>query len=246
VFAPKGAKLQTKTAESSPSRLVPHRSTLLGHSRDPVEQALSLQRTIGNQATLRLLASQAQSLSAWSARPGLMQPKLAIGPDGGHREHAEDWEVEIAETLGKAAQGPSLATPTCQRPTLQRQDDDLTSGGTSPPTPAPAPPYSPRIPPPPVKGDREVFVCTRPASGTPALHSFFRVGDPTTSAENSFSLFPQNRSGSDQNPCWQGDVEPDNDVDRRAPDAVCESAKKIWRVLSEESVQQLSKRTLLH
>jgi hypothetical protein len=122
VFAPKVAKPQTKTAESSPSRLAPHRSTLLGHSRDAVEQALSLQRTIGNQATLRLLArrgsarpengrnsekqeipteaaprrvwwdsskiplfppeqaSRAQPLSVRSAQPGLMQPKLVIGP----------------------------------------------------------------------------------------------------------------------------------------------------------------------
>ena len=58
MFAPKLAKPQTKAAEASTSRLAPHRSSLVGALRghDPVEQALFLQRTIENQATLRLLA----------------------------------------------------------------------------------------------------------------------------------------------------------------------------------------------
>jgi hypothetical protein len=57
VFAPKVAKPQTKATEGSTSRLVLHRSTLVGQrvGYDPVEQALFLQRSIGNQATLRLL-----------------------------------------------------------------------------------------------------------------------------------------------------------------------------------------------
>jgi hypothetical protein len=66
MFAPKVAKPQTKAAENPKSALAPHRSTLVGHrlGHDPVEQALFLQRTIGNQATLRFLARRD------SARPG--------------------------------------------------------------------------------------------------------------------------------------------------------------------------------
>jgi hypothetical protein len=61
VFAPKIAKPQTKAAESQTSKLAPHRSTLVGHraDHDPIEQALFLQRGIGNQAMLRL-ASRAK------------------------------------------------------------------------------------------------------------------------------------------------------------------------------------------
>ena len=54
MFAPKVAKPQTKAAEVPTSRLA------TGHrGYDPVEQALFLQRSIGNQATLRLLAQRA-------------------------------------------------------------------------------------------------------------------------------------------------------------------------------------------
>lgn len=53
MFAPKAAKLQAKVAETR--RLVSNNSTVVGHRlcRNPAEQALGLQRTIGNQATLR-------------------------------------------------------------------------------------------------------------------------------------------------------------------------------------------------
>ncbi len=60
MFAPKVAKPQTKTAEGRTTRPTTRYSALVGRrlSHDPVEQALFLQRTIGNQATLRLLAQQ--------------------------------------------------------------------------------------------------------------------------------------------------------------------------------------------
>ena len=59
MFAPKVPKAQTKAIEKSSSKM-PQQSTILGHrlGHHPVEQALFLQRTIGNQATLRLLAQQ--------------------------------------------------------------------------------------------------------------------------------------------------------------------------------------------
>jgi len=59
MFAPKVPKAQTKALENSFSKM-PERSTLLGHrlGHDPVEQALFFQRTIGNQAILRLVAQQ--------------------------------------------------------------------------------------------------------------------------------------------------------------------------------------------
>lgn len=63
MFAPKVAKAQTKAADS-PSSNLPHRSTLVGHRQrhDPVEQARMLQRSIGNRATLALLAQRATNL----------------------------------------------------------------------------------------------------------------------------------------------------------------------------------------
>ena len=58
MFAPKVAKPQTKATENPTSRLALERSTPAGHryGRDPIPQALFLQRAIGNQATSRLLA----------------------------------------------------------------------------------------------------------------------------------------------------------------------------------------------
>lgn len=130
MFAPKVAKPQTKAAESSTSKLAPHCSALAGHrlSHDLVEDVLSLQHTIRDQATLRPLQQQAskpavsvpgthyeqevtmetmkfheapssaswnfskiplspperarraQPLSVRCVQPGVIQPKLAIGP----------------------------------------------------------------------------------------------------------------------------------------------------------------------
>ena len=58
MFAPKIAKPQTKAIENPPNRLALERSTRAGHGYDRglTQQALFLQRTIGNQAALRLLA----------------------------------------------------------------------------------------------------------------------------------------------------------------------------------------------
>lgn len=62
MFAPKIAKPQTKTAADL-SSLVRPRWTLAAQRHSPAEQALFLQRTIGNQATLRLLSPLARSLT---------------------------------------------------------------------------------------------------------------------------------------------------------------------------------------
>lgn len=61
MFAPKLSKPQTKAPEASTSRPGLDRSALATHGfeRDQVAQARFLQRTIGNQARLRLLAQQA-------------------------------------------------------------------------------------------------------------------------------------------------------------------------------------------
>jgi hypothetical protein len=61
VFAPKIAKPQTKVTEGPTSGLALERSTLAGRGfgHNPIEQALFLQKTIGNQATMRLLAQRA-------------------------------------------------------------------------------------------------------------------------------------------------------------------------------------------
>lgn len=58
VFAPKTAKPQAKVTEGSTSRATPNRSTLVGQSRDATEQALFLQRTIGDPAALHCLTKR--------------------------------------------------------------------------------------------------------------------------------------------------------------------------------------------
>jgi hypothetical protein len=65
MFDPLVAKPQTKATPSSTSKLGPRRSTLLARPFDSseVEQAPMLQRSIGNEATLRLLAQQATTLT---------------------------------------------------------------------------------------------------------------------------------------------------------------------------------------
>jgi hypothetical protein len=65
MFAPKVAKPQTKAAESPTGEPAPQRSVRGGHrfGQDPVERALLLQSTIGNQAPLPLLAQQTSSLT---------------------------------------------------------------------------------------------------------------------------------------------------------------------------------------
>jgi hypothetical protein len=82
MFAPKVAKAQTKAAENPRSTLAPQRSTLAGHrlGHDPVEHALFLQRTIGNQATLRLLARQ-------TSTPTVSNPPSYCEQEGGATEN---------------------------------------------------------------------------------------------------------------------------------------------------------------
>ena len=78
MFAPKVAQPQTKANEDL-SSLVRARSTVTAHCpHSPVEQALLLQRTIGNQATLRLLAQRPASV-ATSQSGGDHKPKLPPG-----------------------------------------------------------------------------------------------------------------------------------------------------------------------
>src|SRR4051794_34152522 len=65
MFAPKVAKPQTKAAESPTGKVAPQRSMRGRHrfGQDPVVQSLLLQRTIGNQAMLRLLSQRTSSLT---------------------------------------------------------------------------------------------------------------------------------------------------------------------------------------
>ena len=60
MFASKIAKPQTKTAESPTRKLAPQRSVFATRpfGGGAVEQALQLQRSLGNQATLRLLSQR--------------------------------------------------------------------------------------------------------------------------------------------------------------------------------------------
>jgi hypothetical protein len=65
MFAPPVAKVQTKAAASPTNRLAPQRSTLVPRrfGDGAVEQVHVLQRSIGNQATLRLLSQRARNLT---------------------------------------------------------------------------------------------------------------------------------------------------------------------------------------
>jgi len=75
VFAPKVAKPRMRAAGGSTSRLPPWPSALVGHrlGHDPIEQAAFLQRTIGNQAILRILAQQ-------TSHPTLTSPRFSGDP----------------------------------------------------------------------------------------------------------------------------------------------------------------------
>ena len=66
MFAPKVAKPHTKAADSSTSNLARQRSTLVAHrpGHSSAEQALFLQRTIGNQATQRYLTNRLSNSTA--------------------------------------------------------------------------------------------------------------------------------------------------------------------------------------
>jgi hypothetical protein len=86
MFAAPKAKSQIKDAASLANKRMPPRSMLSarrpGHGA--AEQAHTLKRSIGNQATLRLLAQRATPL------PSAVQPKLAIGAVDDPLEHEAD------------------------------------------------------------------------------------------------------------------------------------------------------------
>ena len=80
MFAPKIPKPQTKTAADW-SSLVPRRSTLAAQRHSPAELAVFLERTIGNQAMLRLLARQ-------TSRPAVSNPSRDFEQEDGDTEKA--------------------------------------------------------------------------------------------------------------------------------------------------------------
>lgn len=147
MFAPRVAEPLTKAAEGSTSRLTSYRPTLLGHrlGHDPAEQALFLQRTIGNQATLRLLQQQA-SRSAVRAQAGTSRFR-SIDPtqvgrkcaacEAEEEENGKTLQTEPAglagpdnRSLAQEATQPQLTAIQAARPfqttvpTLQRQSDN--------------------------------------------------------------------------------------------------------------------------
>jgi hypothetical protein len=92
MFAPMVAKPQRKTAAGSNHTLAHQRSTLLGHrsGRGLVERMGALQRSIGNQAMLQLLAQRAASLTECKphVRNESRETPGAIAPDRGDRPQA--------------------------------------------------------------------------------------------------------------------------------------------------------------
>jgi hypothetical protein len=119
MFGPKVPKAQTKALENSSSKM-PQRSTLLGHrlGHDPVELPLFLQRTIGNQATLRLLAQQ-------TPRPAVRDPRGDSQQEVGATENT---------MTGEASRGASGRLVCCSgkacrrmRPTGFQQDPAISA-----------------------------------------------------------------------------------------------------------------------
>jgi Domain of unknown function (DUF4157) len=116
VFAPKIAKPQTKATKDPTSRLALEQSMLAGHGyrRGPIEQALLLQRTIGNQATLPLLAQRAsrpdreiglESMAISSERRGLSWDfsKIPVSPPE-RASQAQPWLASSTAGLAGALQ----------------------------------------------------------------------------------------------------------------------------------------------
>jgi hypothetical protein len=93
MLAPKIARSRTKPptkAAEPPSRTrVPQQLARHRFGHDSLERALFLQRTIGNQATLRLLAPQ-------TSRPAVIQRELVVGQDSDPLEHEADRAADQA------------------------------------------------------------------------------------------------------------------------------------------------------
>src|SRR5262245_12321541 len=109
MFAPKVAKTPTKAANNPKSSLAPRQLTVARSrlGRDPAERILFLQRTIGNQATLRLLghgaargasgdfgkippSSPDRTSRGSSPQPGIIQRELVVGQSDDPLEHEAD------------------------------------------------------------------------------------------------------------------------------------------------------------
>jgi hypothetical protein len=143
MFAPKVAKPQTKAIEAASSGLAPRCSTLAGHrlGSGPGEQALFLQRSIGNQATQRLLTQGASR-----SEPG----KLAIGRVDDPLEREADRVADQVMRMpdpgtARGAAGPpgSSRVPTAQRNAEQgHRPVQTASAGASGSSQAEAPPIA--------------------------------------------------------------------------------------------------------
>ena len=115
MFAPKVAKPQTKAAESSTSKLAPRLSARAGHrlGHDPGEQELFLQRAIGNQATLRLLALRDSSLTGSEPR---RQDEQEVDPENMAAREAPrgvGWDFSKIPIFPSERTGGLEPTPLC-------------------------------------------------------------------------------------------------------------------------------------
>jgi Domain of unknown function (DUF4157) len=144
MFAPKVTNPQTKATEDPTSRLALERSTLSSHGygRDPIGHALFLQRAIGNQATMRLLAQQASrpvfpSHRASQARPsfsppiepfaGTIQEKLDVGAVDDPLEREAD---RVAEHVMRTPNAVTVAPPAVMGSAVPAMQRKCSCGGT--------------------------------------------------------------------------------------------------------------------
>lgn len=141
MFAPRVSNPKTTAAANSTNGLVAHpRSTLTAQRHGPVEQALLLQRNIGNQATLRHLAQRTASPTskvalfptdrmsrsqASSSLPRIVQPKLVVGEVDDPLEHEADRVADRVMRMPDPALAVSAGTSRISRKCEACEEEQL-------------------------------------------------------------------------------------------------------------------------
>jgi hypothetical protein len=127
MFAPPVAKQKTKSAEHQRAPLVPQRP-----SHSAVNQAQLLQRRIGNQAMIRLLAQRASVTRNEPGAPenaprfpGGIQAKLKVGAANDPLEHEADRVAEQVMRMPAPEVSASTAPPQVSRKCAECEEEKL-------------------------------------------------------------------------------------------------------------------------
>ena len=139
MLAPKISKLQTRTAENLTARsaFLPAKVTEPRLRRDQVEQALLLQRTIGNRAFLRLLSQQTPSLAGNGCSVHQKQQPLAdnttaqegrgmLSNEGRYRAYTTPGRRFLSHELAHFVQQGAATSRTLYTKQIHRLEDHTT------------------------------------------------------------------------------------------------------------------------